>query len=161
MLDRDGVLNINRGYVGYIKNFKWMPGAKSTIKYLNKKNFYVAVITNQSGIARNYFKIKDVKKLHKFMKDDLKKINTKIDAFHFSPFHVDGIIKRYTKKSNCRKPEIGMFKKIQKKFTINKKESFMIGDQKTDMLFAKRCGVKGYFFKQGNLLNFIKKKLHD
>ena len=160
-LDRDGVLNENRGYVGFKKDFKWIKGAKQSIKYLKKNDYYISVVSNQSGVARNFFKMKDVHNLHKFMKNDLKKINTKIDAFHFSPYHIDGVIKKYKKKSACRKPGIKMFKKIQKKINIDKKNSFMIGDQKTDMMFAKKCGIKGFFFKKGNLLDFIKKKLKD
>tara|TARA_B100000989_G_scaffold297640_1_gene284088 strand:+ start:10793 stop:11308 length:516 start_codon:yes stop_codon:yes gene_type:complete len=159
ILDRDGVLNENRGYVGHLDKFKWIKGAKSAIKFLKKENFYVAVITNQSGIARNYFKVKDVKNLHNFMQNDLKKINTKIDVFYFSPYHIDGVIQRYKKKSSCRKPGIGMFKKLQEKIAINKKKSFMIGDKKTDMIFAKKCGVKGFFFRKGNLFNFVKKNI--
>ena len=120
ILDRDGVLNENRGYVGHLDKFKWIKGAKSAIKFLKKENFYVAVITNQSGIARNYFKVKDAKNLHNFMQNDLKKINTKIDVFYFSPYHIDGVIQRYKKKSSCRKPGIGMFKKLQEKIAINK-----------------------------------------
>ena len=60
-LDRDGVLNknLNKGYVGFKKNFKWVSGAKSTIKILNKLQYKVIVITNQSGIARGYFTKKD------------------------------------------------------------------------------------------------------
>ena len=57
-LDRDGVLNsskINGGYVGFIKDFKWIKGAKKTIKYLKLKNYKIVIVTNKSGIARCYF----------------------------------------------------------------------------------------------------------
>ena len=84
MLDRDGVLNKNRGYVGFKKDFKWIKGAKETIKKLKQLKFYVAVITNQSGVARKFFKYRDVQRLHAEMQNDLSKINTKIDAFYFS-----------------------------------------------------------------------------
>ena len=57
--------------------------------------------------------------------------------FYFCPYHVDGIIPKFTKKSNLRKPDNGMFLKAKKKWHIDVKNSFMIGDQKTDMLFAK------------------------
>ena len=85
-LDRDGVINnckINKGYIGKIKDFKWIPGAKRTIQLLKKKNFKVVVVTNQSGVARGYFKIKDVLNLHVFMQEKLKEINAQIDKFYF------------------------------------------------------------------------------
>ena len=160
--DRDGVINSsipNNGYLGSLKNFKWVPGAIKAIKYLNDKNYKVVVVTNQSGVARGYFKIKDVKKIHFFIKKKLKENKTKIDKFYFCPFHKDGIIKKYKKNSSLRKPNIGMFRLAQKKWKIDKKNSFMIGDQKTDMQFAKKSKIKGYLFNQKNLYQFIKKKI--
>jgi D-glycero-D-manno-heptose 1,7-bisphosphate phosphatase len=158
LLDRDGVLNVStikNGYIGYKKFFKWIPGAKKSIKYLKLKKYKVIVVTNQSGIARNYFSYQDVKKLHKHMLSDLKKYGTKIDKFYICPHHIDGIIKKYKKKCNCRKPKIGLFKKIQKTYRVDKINSFMIGDQPSDIKFAKRIGIKSFLFKKKNLYKFI------
>ena len=85
MLDRDGVINKDRGYVGFKKDFVWMPGVKKTIKSLKENGFLVIVVSNQSGVARNYFKYRDVILLHKYIQNELKKFGTKIDAFYFSP----------------------------------------------------------------------------
>ena len=162
-LDRDGVLNsskINEGYVGFIKDFKWIRGAKKTIKYLKLKNYKIVIVTNQSGIARGYFSLKDVYKLHKYLSMELKKIGASVDKIFFCPYHKDGIIKKYKKNSNLRKPNIGMFLKAKKIWNIDKKNSFMVGDQITDMQFAKKAGIKGYFFDQENLYNFIYKILN-
>jgi len=161
-LDRDGVINSskpNNGYVGSLKHFKWVPGAIRAIKYLNDKNYKVVVVTNQSGIARGFFTIKHVKKVHTYIQKKLKENKAKIDKFYFCPFHKDGIIKKYKKNSSLRKPNIGMFRLAQKRWNIDKKKSFMIGDQKTDMKFAKRAKIKGYLFNQKNLYKFIKKKI--
>ena len=85
------------------------------------------------------------------------KFGTKIDKIYFCPYHVDGKIKKYSKKSNLRKPNIGMFKKAKNNFNIDLKSSFMIGDQATDMEFAKKAGIKGYFFQENDLFKFVKK----
>jgi len=157
-LDRDGVLNIssiNNGYIGRVKDFKWIPGAKKTIKFLKKKDFKVVIVTNQSGIARGYFSIKDVYKLHKYLKEELLRYGTKVDKIYFCPHHKDGIVKKYKKNSSLRKPGIGMFLKAKKVWNIDKKKSFIIGDQKTDMEFARRAKIKGYLFNQKNLYNFL------
>ena len=161
-LDRDGVLNknLNGGYIGFKKNFKWVSGAKSAIKLLNKLKYKVVVITNQSGIARGYFTKKDVKKLHEFMINDLDKNGAKIDKIFVCPHHVDGKLSYYKKKCNCRKPGILNFLKTKKIWDIDLKNSFMIGDQITDMEFAKKCNIKGFLFKEKNLSKFIKKKLY-
>jgi D-glycero-D-manno-heptose 1,7-bisphosphate phosphatase len=160
-LDRDGVINsnkLNKGYIGSLKYFKWISGAIKAIKFLNEKNYKVVVVTNQSGVARGFFTIKDVKKIHSYIQKKLKKNNTKIDGFYFCPFHKDGIIKRFKKNSLLRKPNIGMFRLAQRKWKIDKENSFMIGDQKTDLEFAKRAKIRGYLFNEKNLYNFIKKK---
>jgi D-glycero-D-manno-heptose 1,7-bisphosphate phosphatase len=161
-LDRDGVINSskpNNGYVGSLKHFKWVLGAIKAIKYLNEKNYKVVVVTNQSGVARGFFTIKGVKKIHSYIQKRLKENDAKIDGFYFCPFHKDGIIKKYKKNSSLRKPNIGMFHLAQKRWNIDKKNSFMIGDQKTDIEFAKRAKIKGYLFNIKNLYIFIRKKI--
>ena len=159
-LDRDGVINscnLNNGYIGYLKYFKWIRGAIKGIKFLNENNYKVVVVTNQSGIARGFFKIKDIEKIHSYIRKKLKEKGAKIDKIYFCPFHKDGIIKRYKKKSSLRKPNIGMFRLAQKKWNIDRKYSFIIGDQKTDMEFAKKAKIRGYLFNQLDLYKFIKK----
>ena len=161
ILDRDGVINKankNGGYIGKIKDFTWMPGAKKTIKYLKENEYKVVVVSNQSGISRGYFKYRDVIKLHKFMNKELKKYGTFRDSLFFCPHHVDGIIKKYNINCKCRKPKNEHFKKIKKKWKINIKKSFMIGDQKTDMEFAKKSNLKSFLYKEKNLFNYILKK---
>jgi D-glycero-D-manno-heptose 1,7-bisphosphate phosphatase len=161
-LDRDGVVNSSRpnnGYVGSLKHFKWVPGAIKAIKLLNDENYKVVVVSNQSGVARGFFTIKDVNKIHSYIKKKLKENDAKIGAFYFCPFHKDGIIKKYKKNSSLRKPNIGMFHLAQKRWNIDKKNSFMIGDQKTDIEFAKKAKIKGYLFNQKNLYEFVRKNV--
>ena len=160
--DRDGVINsskINSGYIGKLKDFKWIPGAKKTLKYFKNKGYKLIIVTNQSGIARNYFTLKDLNKMNRYIKNSLLKINVKIDAIYFCPYHVDGVVKKFKKKSSLRKPDNGMFKLAQKRWNIDKKKSFMIGDQKTDMIFAKKSHIKGFLFSSDNLFNFVKKSI--
>ena len=160
-LDRDGVINVSKiknGYIGYVKDFRWIPGAKKTIKFLKKKDFKVVIVSNQSGIARGFFSIKDVYKLHRYLKQELIKFGTSVDKIFFCPYHKDGVIKKYTKNSTLRKPKIGMFLKASKVWNVDKQKSFMIGDQKTDMEFAKSAKIKGYLFRQKNLYKFVKMK---
>jgi D-glycero-D-manno-heptose 1,7-bisphosphate phosphatase len=157
-LDRDGVINsknFNNGYIGTLKYFRWVNGVFKAIKLLNEKNYKVVVVTNQSGVAKGFFTIRDVKKIHLHIQKKLNKNGAKIDAFYFCPFHKDGIIKRFKKNSSLRKPSIGMFRLAKKRWNIDKKSSFMIGDQKTDIEFAKKAKIRGYLFNQKNLYKFI------
>ena len=87
--DRDGVLNIDKGYVYKPKDFEWIDGSIKTIKYLNDKDYLVIVITNQAGIGRGYYEESDVNKLHKFMNLELLQYNALINDFFYSPYHPD------------------------------------------------------------------------
>lgn len=157
-LDRDGVINIDDGYVYKISDFKWIEGAKEAIKYINNLGYYVIVITNQSGISRGYYSENDVIKLHNYINEKLKEVDANIDDFFYSPFHPDGIVSEYKKKSNLRKPDTGMLELACKKWPILIKDSIFIGDNQTDMQCAKNFGIKGYLYdtKKINLFNFIK-----
>ena len=80
-LDRDGVLNKDKKYVHKISDFEWIEGAKQSIKLLNKKGYFIFVVTNQSGIARGFYSEEDVWHLHKYINIELSKIHAKIDDF--------------------------------------------------------------------------------
>jgi D-glycero-D-manno-heptose 1,7-bisphosphate phosphatase len=156
-LDRDGVINFDKGYVYKISDFKWIDGAKEAIKFLKSNNYYIFVVTNQSGIARGYYSEGDVKKLHNFINNELRKIHTSIDDFFYSPFHPDISNNKYLHLENLRKPKTGMLEIAQKKWHLDKKNSFLIGDKKSDLECAENFGIKGYLFEEDNLLKFVKK----
>ena len=161
-LDRDGVINsskINKGYIGDIKDFKWIKGAKKTIKYLKSNKYKIIIVTNQSGIARGYFSFRDVYRVHRYLRSELKKIGTYVDKIYFCPYHKERNVKKYKRSSILRKPRIGMFLKANKIWRIDKKNSFIIGDQITDMEFAKNAGIKGYLFNENDLYKFVKKNI--
>jgi len=157
ILDRDGVINENYGYVGEIKKFKWVEGAIQTIKYFNKKKYNIFIVTNQSGVARGFFSETKVQILHQFIKDQLSKNYCYINQIYYCPFHPKAKIKKYKKNSINRKPKIGLFLKIKKNWFINSKNTFMIGDQNSDIEFAKNCKIKGFLFNEKNLFKFTQK----
>jgi|TARA_B110000858_G_C17745329_1_gene447018 D-glycero-D-manno-heptose 1,7-bisphosphate phosphatase len=154
-LDRDGVINKDKGYIYKIDDFEWVEGAKESIKYLNDKGYYIFVVTNQSGIARGYYTIQDVILLHNYISDELNTIKAHIDEFFISPYHPINT-NEYLHLSHLRKPETGMLDLAANKWSIDKSKSFLIGDKSTDMECAENFRIKGYLFKNGNLLDFIK-----
>ena len=110
-LDRDGTLNIEKDYLYKWSDFEWIAGAKDFLLSLKKKNYIIAVITNQSGIARDYYQLRDVHMLHEKMNDDLFETHgIKIDHFEICPHHPD-----FSGKCECRKPGIKMFSNIESK----------------------------------------------
>ena len=146
-LDRDGVINVDKGYVGFKRDFVWKKGVKKAIKFLNDNNYLVIVITNQAGVAHGYYKEKDIKNIHGYIDDELRKIGAHIDHYYFSPFHPNAKIKKYKKNSNYRKPNSGMLKKSFKDYQIDKFKSFFIGDRDTDEMCAKKENITFFYYK--------------
>ena len=155
-LDRDGVINQDKGYISKISDFKIYPGVGKAINLLNKKNYLVIIITNQSGIGRGLIKIKELKNLHNYLKKKISKYGGKIDDIFYCPFHPEFGKGKYKKKSNDRKPGDGMIRKAIKKWKIDTKTSFMIGDKISDKLAAKKAKIRFFYKKEKNLNTQIK-----
>ena len=161
-LDRDGVINKDLGYVIEKNNFFWNKGVKQGIKLLNENNYYVFIITNQSGVGRGYFTEKKVIKLHSWINDQLKQEGAHIDCFYYSTYFKFSKIKSHKKDKYLRKPNTGMIQLAKKTWPINFKGSFLIGDKNTDIMVAKKMGIKGYLVnKNYNFLRLIRKILNS
>lgn len=153
-LDRDGVINVDKGYVSRIEDFEWVDGAAETIAAFNKRGWFVFVVTNQSGIARNYYTEADMKVLHDWMQAELARAGAHIDRIYYCPFHETGENPAYRKDSFDRKPKPGMLLQAMSDFPVKRELSFMIGDKEADMQAARAAGVAGFLFNGGNLLQF-------
>jgi len=154
-LDRDGVINYDYGYVHSKKKFKFKYGVLKGLKYLTKKKYYLFIVTNQAGIGKRIFSLKQFIELHRELKDDFIKHKIYINDVKYSPFHIDAKIQKFKKKSGFRKPGNLMIKEILKNWDIMKKKSFMIGDKISDEICAKKSGL--YFeFAKDNFYNQIK-----
>jgi D-glycero-D-manno-heptose 1,7-bisphosphate phosphatase len=155
--DRDGVLIKDKGYTHEIKDLKWQRGALKAIKYLNNKNYYVVVVTNQSGIGRGYYSEKDMILFHNKMNYLLRRNNAYIDFFYFSPYYRFSKFSKYRKNFFFRKPNPGMLVRAIKDLKLSK-NIFMIGDQKSDYMAAKKLNIKfKYFYEKDNLFLLVKK----
>ena len=157
-LDRDGVINYDYGYVYKFKEFKLRPGVIKGLRLLTENNYRIFIVTNQSGIARGFFKVSDVELLHKTIIKYFKKKKIIIDEIKYSPFHIRGVIKKYKKNSKTRKPGNLMVKQILKKWNTDLEKSFMIGDKNSDKICAKKSKLyfqfpkRNFFFQIRNIL---------
>mgnify|MGYP000035074607 FL=1 len=156
-LDRDGVLNKDVGYISNIKEFKIYPYTGKAIKFLNDEGYLVILITNQAGVGRGLITIKELNSIHLYLKKRIKKNKAIINDIYFCPYHPTHGIGKYKKNTQDRKPGSGMIKKAIKKWNIDIKNSFMIGDRKKDLLCSKGAGVKFYYkSKKKNLYQQVK-----
>ena len=97
-LDRDGVLNVDTGYVHRPDQFQWIPGAQAAIKRLNESGYLVFVISNQSGVARGLFSEDDVQALHRWIEVELKATGARIDGFEYCLDHPEAKLERYRRE---------------------------------------------------------------
>ena len=134
-LDRDGVINYDKNYVYKIKDFNFFEGIFDFCLSLRHFGYELIILTNQSGIGRGYYTLEEFHKVNNWM---LKQFSSKgieiLDVF-FCPHRPD-------ENCRCRKPKPEMFLKAFKKYSVDVKRSWMIGDRETDVLAAKEAGIK-------------------
>jgi len=154
-IDRDGTINQKRGEADIIewKKFKFLKKSIDAIKIFNSLKLPVIVVTNQPAVAKGFCTINDIKKMNKKMEYELRRNGAKVSAIYFCPHHPEkgwpGENKRYKIKCSCRKPKIGMLLKAKKRFKLNLKNCFMIGDTTTDIKTGLNAGCKTILVKTG------------
>ena len=152
-LDRDGVINVDSGYVGRWEDFEYLPDAVEGLKQLQSAGFKLFVVTNQSGIARGYYTEDDFLSLTETMKNDLCSRGVTLAAVYYCPYLEDANLEPYRVASDLRKPEPGMLLKAAQDHDIDLSRSIMVGDKVSDMVAAERAGVPGrYHVTEGRAL---------
>ena len=139
ILDRDGVINYDYGYVHNWHHFDFMPGVKEGLKRLSHNGHPLFIATNQSGIAREMFSHGDFVNLTDALVSHLLADRIIINGVYYCPHHPDGSSSLFSIQCNCRKPNYGMLKEISVDFGISLSDAIVIGDQPRDMLAAQRA----------------------
>ena len=161
LLDRDGVLNVDKAYLHNTEDVEWIPGSREAIAWMKRQGILVTVVTNQSGVARGFFTENTVRKLHAWMQAEVKKSGGDIAAFYYCPHLPGAAVKRYDVECECRKPKPGMILQALSDFDVPPGNAFLIGDSLRDVEAAEAAGVKGYLYSGGSLLEFVKTIVHD
>lgn len=155
-LDRDGVLNEDRGYVARWEHFRWITGAREAVAAFNQAGWLVIVVTNQSGVGRGYYTEAEMHALHERMAGELAQAGARIDAFYFAPQHPESPSETYRHPDPPdRKPNPGMILRALSEWPIDRARSVLVGDKPSDMEAAARAGVRGLLFPGGDLKRFL------
>lgn len=146
-LDRDGVLNEERGEYTYrLEDFKIGNGVKNSLLKLKNAGFLLVVITNQAGIAKGIYSEQDVMTCHQYLQNE---IGNLIDDIYISPHHPS-----YTTESLLRKPDSLMIEKAIAKHKIDPSQSWLIGDSERDIQAAHKAGVKAVLLTKDKLTEY-------
>jgi D-glycero-D-manno-heptose 1,7-bisphosphate phosphatase len=160
LLDRDGVLNVDRGYTHRPQDLAFIPGAIDAVRRLNAAGRLVLVVTNQAGVARGLYDEAAVDAFHQTMQAALQKDGARIDAFYYCPFHPDAALERYRHPDHPdRKPNPGMLLKALTDHGVAPGGAFLIGDRESDLEAARRAQLRGYLFPGGDLDVFVRQLL--
>ncbi len=154
-LDRDGVLNVDHGYVGSQDRWEWVEGAREAVALATQHGWHVFVVTNQAGVARGLYGEADVDALQNWVADGLRRAGGTLDDFRYCPYHVEGRVDAYRRESDWRKPAPGMLLDLMREWQLDPRRCVMVGDKDSDMQAAARAGVAGHLFTGGNLLAFL------
>lgn len=159
--DRDGVLNIDHGYIHAPHQVEWVRGAKAAVKLLNDAGVYVFVVTNQSGVARGLYDEDAIESLHRWMAEELAAEGASIDGWRYCPYHPDGSVAAYRASHPWRKPNPGMLFDLLAGWPVELERSFLVGDKTSDVEAARAAGMPGFLFEGGDLAVFVRERLID
>ena len=164
-LDRDGTLNVYKGFLTDIEELELIPGTAEALKCINSSEYLAIVITNQPVIARGECSVQELEEIHNKLETLLGKEGAYIDALYYCPHHPDkgfeGERPEYKIECGCRKPKPGMLLKAAEDYNIDLSQSIMIGDGKNDIEAGKAAGCQTILVDEQNTLLSVVKDLRE
>ena len=140
-LDRDGVINVDRGYVWRREDFEFVPGALEGARRLHDAGNLLVVVSNQSGIARGLYSEADFAELTSWMKQEFSAAGAPLAGVYYCPHHPTEASGIYRRECSCRKPGPGMLLTAASELGIDLASSIMFGDKTSDLESARSAGV--------------------
>jgi D-glycero-D-manno-heptose 1,7-bisphosphate phosphatase len=148
-LDRDGIINTERGYTHRLEDFIILPDLMESLQFLQKKGYLFIIVTNQSGIAKELYTQENVEEIHTHLLNEFKKNNIVIAEIYYCVHHPD------VSRCICRKPDSLFVEKALARFEIDPAQSYFIGDKDRDVEAAAKGGVKGILVPSNTSLKTI------
>jgi D-glycero-D-manno-heptose 1,7-bisphosphate phosphatase len=140
-LDRDGVINVDHGYVVRREDFSFVPGVLAGARRLHELGFALIVITNQSGIGRGLYSVEAFEQITDWMKTQFEAAGAPIAGVYFCPHHPTEATGDFRRACDCRKPAPGMLLAAAQDLRLDLGTSVLFGDKESDLLAARAAGV--------------------
>ena len=148
-LDRDGVVNVEVGYLHRTEEVRFVEGIFSLCRTAMKLGYRLIVVTNQAGIARGFYTEADFHALMDFIRTQLRAEQIELDAVYYCPYHPEHGVGPYKREHEDRKPGTGMLRRGAREFNLSLADSIMIGDRCSDIAAANAAGLHQAFFISG------------
>jgi histidinol-phosphate phosphatase family protein len=151
LLDRDGTIIVDHGYVGSVERVEFIDGAAEAIAKFNRARIPVAVLSNQAGVARGLYGLDDVARVHQYIADRLEPHGAHVDLFVYCPYHPAGVVAAFARTSEDRKPRPGMAMAAQSKLNLDLTASWVVGDRPEDIGLAEAVGASAIYVGPGRM----------
>ena len=148
-VDRDGTLLEEAGYLDRLERLVFFPFAIDAVRLLNRANYAVVVVTNQSGIARGMYDEPFVREAHAVMNTRMEEGGARVDGFYYCPHHPDATIPEFKRDCDCRKPAPGMLRTAARELGLDLSRSFSVGDKWTDVAVGRAVGARSILVRTG------------
>jgi|SRR3712207_582980 len=148
-LDRDGTLNKEKEYLYQEKDLEFEEGVIEALSIFRDLGYLLIVVTNQSGIARQYYTEEDLNIFHEAFQKRLSLFGITIDKFYYCPHHPEKGIGKYKIDCSCRKPKPGMLEQGILNFDIDRRFSYMVGDKYADVQAGIAAGLSSVLVRTG------------
>lgn len=161
-IDRDGVINVEHGYVHKIADFEWLPGVFEGLRRLQSAGFVLIVVTNQAGIAKGYYAESDFDRLTAYMLEQLDEEGIKVERVYHCPHHPQAIRADLRQNCTCRKPAPGMLLQAAADLGLDLARSVLVGDKISDIGAGRAAGVsRCVLVRSGHRFNQADQALAD
>ena len=141
-LDRDNTLIEDPGYINHPSQVTLLPGVAGALNDMRKMGYKLIIVSNQSAVARGIVTEEVLGDIHERLLELLRSEGVYLDAIYYCPFHPEGVIEKYRKESDLRKPRPGMLLMASNDMNINLSHSWMVGDTYRDIESGKRAGCR-------------------
>jgi D-glycero-D-manno-heptose 1,7-bisphosphate phosphatase len=140
-LDRDGVINVDTGYVHRIEDFKFVPDTLEACRELTRRGWLLVVATNQSGIGRGLYTVQDFHALTDWMRTRFERFGAPLAGVYYCPHHPTDAIDGFRIRCECRKPQPGMLLQAARELSLDLAQSILFGDKCEDLQAAHSAGI--------------------
>jgi D-glycero-D-manno-heptose 1,7-bisphosphate phosphatase len=138
-LDRDGTLVEPRHYPTRPDDLVLYPRLAPALRRLRSAGFKLVVVTNQSGIARGYLNMQELRDMHRSLSQRLARLGVQIDRYYHCPHHPDGVVPGLSVSCTCRKPQPGMLLRAASELHLDLERSWLVGDILADVEAGNRA----------------------